>query len=50
MYYSSYGDDWLQVRADALKRWPDTADRWCMFDNTASGAAASDALRLRALV
>lgn len=30
-----------------LRRWPAGADCWCLFDNTASGAAASDALRLR---
>lgn len=47
-YYSAYGDDWLQARASELKRWPEATDRWCMFDNTASGAALSDALRLRA--
>jgi uncharacterized protein YecE (DUF72 family) len=47
MYYSAYADDWLEVRADELLRWPATADRWCIFDNTASGAAAPDALRLR---
>jgi len=47
-YFSAYGDDWLQARADELRRWPETAERWCIFDNTASGAAASDALRLRA--
>ena len=48
MYYSAYGDGWLQARAAALRRWPATAERWCIFDNTASGAAASDALRLHA--
>jgi uncharacterized protein YecE (DUF72 family) len=47
MYYSPYGDDWLQARAAELRRWPAGADCWCLFDNTASGAAASDALRLR---
>lgn len=47
-YYSAYGDDWLQARAQELKRWPEATDRWCIFDNTASGAALSDALRLRA--
>lgn len=45
-YYSAYGDDWLQARAAELRRWPPAADRWCIFDNTASGAALSDALRL----
>lgn len=48
-YWSAYGDDWLQARAAELARWPAGAERWCIFDNTASGAAASDALRLQAL-
>lgn len=48
MYYSAYGDGWLQARAAALRHWPAAAEPWCIFDNTASGAAASDALRLRA--
>lgn len=48
MYYSAYSDDWLQARAQELERWPAAAERWCIFDNTASGAAAADALRLRA--
>lgn len=47
-YYSAYSDDWLQARADELRRWPAAADCWCIFDNTASGAAAADALKLRA--
>ncbi|MDP9044007.1 MAG: DUF72 domain-containing protein [Pseudomonadota bacterium] len=46
-YYSSYSDEWLRARATALGHWSDAADRWCIFDNTASGAALSDALRLR---
>lgn len=46
-YFSAYSDDWLMARARELTRWPQTADCWCVFDNTAAGAAASDALRLR---
>jgi uncharacterized protein YecE (DUF72 family) len=49
VYYSAYDDEWLRARAAELQRWAGDADRWCMFDNTASGAAASDALRLLAL-
>ncbi|CAN5484241.1 DUF72 domain-containing protein [soil metagenome] len=48
-YYSPYDDDWLQSRAIELEQWPRAADRWCVFDNTASGAALSDALKLGAL-
>ncbi|APW36850.1 hypothetical protein RD110_06290 [Rhodoferax koreense] len=47
IYYSAYGDAWLRAQAEQLQRWPASAERWCIFDNTASGAAASDALRLR---
>lgn len=50
VYYSSYGDDWLRERAGELRRWSPQAERWCVFDNTASGAAAADALRLLAVV
>lgn len=46
-YWSSYEDDWLQARAAELRRWPAAADCWCIFDNTASGAAAANAVRLR---
>ena len=49
MYYSSYSDEALaalaaQLRASKAKR------RWCIFDNTASGAAAGDALTLQKMV
>ncbi len=48
IYYSAYDDEWLAARARELARWREAADCWCIFDNTASGAAAADALRLRA--
>lgn len=48
MYYSSYGDDWLRARADDIRHWSPAADCWCIFDNTASGAAAADATRWQA--
>ena len=35
MYWSRYDLAWLRARADALKRWPRDADRWCIFDDTA---------------
>ena len=50
MYRSSYEGEWLQQRALELKRWPADADRWCIFDNTAAGAALSNALELQALL
>ncbi|HZF78460.1 MAG TPA: DUF72 domain-containing protein, partial [Rubrivivax sp.] len=49
-YWSSYDDAWLQARAAELRRWPAEAKCWCVFDNTASGAAASNAVRLRELL
>ncbi len=47
-YFSAYSNDWLGARARELGRWPRAVDCWCVFDNTAAGAAASDALRLGA--
>jgi uncharacterized protein YecE (DUF72 family) len=45
MYYSPYEDAALDALAASLTS--AAADAWCVFDNTASGAAAADALRLR---
>jgi uncharacterized protein YecE (DUF72 family) len=50
IYWSRYEPAWLQDRAHELRRWPADADRWCIFDNTAGGAAISNALELRALL
>ena len=47
IYWSPYEEAWLQARARALPR---DAACWCVFDNTASGAALQDALRLQALL
>lgn len=48
-YWSRYDNAWLLGRAQELLRWPDRSDIWCIFDNTASGAAAANALQLQAL-
>lgn len=48
MYWSAYDDSWLEARARELLNWPATTQVWCIFDNTAAGAAAHDALRLAA--
>jgi uncharacterized protein YecE (DUF72 family) len=46
MYYSAYDAEMLERLRHELEA--DTAtQRWCMFDNTASGAAALNALELR---
>ncbi|NRR30630.1 DUF72 domain-containing protein [Oxalobacteraceae bacterium] len=42
VYYSSYGDAVLDQRARELA----SLDAWCIFDNTASGAAIPNALAL----
>lgn len=49
IYWSDYGEDWLLARARILKTLPKNMARWCIFDNTASGAALGNALRLREL-
>lgn len=48
MYRSSYDDPALQALASAVRGAP--GEKWCIFDNTTSGAAAADALRLKALL
>jgi len=49
MYYSAYDDTTLAALADALCS-DRSRETWCVFDNTASGAAAANALKLQALV
>jgi len=49
VYYSAYGARYLRSLAARLKA--DEAETiWCIFDNTASGAATTDALTLLALL
>lgn len=47
IYYSAYDDAALAALTPALLDAPGKA--WCIFDNTASGAAIADALRMRKL-
>jgi uncharacterized protein YecE (DUF72 family) len=47
MYFSEYGRDFLAGLAKRLAR--AEAETWCVFDNTASGAALGDALALQEL-
>ncbi|MDN3921429.1 DUF72 domain-containing protein [Roseateles violae] len=49
LYRSPYTRDWLAQRLAELRRWPAAAEHWCIFDNTAQGAALPNALELRAL-
>ena len=48
VYFSSYTDEQLAAVRDSLAA-SVAAEKWCIFDNTASGAAAADALRLMAM-
>ena len=49
IYYSSYGADYLDALAARLRSAAARgASTWCIFDNTASGAATGDALDLLA--
>ncbi len=45
MYFSAYGETRLEALAPEFK-----TDDWCIFDNTASGAAIEDAMLLRQLI
>ncbi len=46
VYYSSYSAEWLENLATRLSAYPAEAEVWCIFDNTASGAAIDNALAL----
>jgi uncharacterized protein YecE (DUF72 family) len=43
IYYSSYEEEWLKRLASSVQS---SAEHWCIFDNTASGAACRNALTL----
>lgn len=47
IYHSSYDADWLDSLAERLTGQPKGAASWCIFDNTASGAATANALALQ---
>jgi uncharacterized protein YecE (DUF72 family) len=48
-YWSRYTAQYVETVARALRDAPASAERWCVFDNTASGAALENALELHAL-
>jgi len=50
MYWSAYDEAWLRARAGEIRALPDGAQRWCIFDNTAAGAALQNARELQALL
>ena len=45
-YYSDYTYQWLKNLAAEVQSRPAGTDTWVIFDNTASGAAAGNALML----
>ena len=47
-YFSPYGDDALRALARDVRAAGE--EPWCIFDNTASGAAAANALHLQAML
>ena len=49
-YWSRYQADVLARLADGLRRAPSRVDVWCVFDNTASGAALENAWELTRLL
>jgi uncharacterized protein YecE (DUF72 family) len=50
MYYSEYTKSFLQSLATTVAHQHNTAEVWCIFDNTASGAALGDAQTLKHLL
>ncbi len=47
MYYSGYSTEFLDLTAQAMRDTAaNTRESWCIFDNTADGKAAEDALSL----
>jgi uncharacterized protein YecE (DUF72 family) len=45
-YWSRYTREYIDVLARLVKEQSQSADTWCIFDNTASGAAIENALEL----
>ena len=45
-FWSKYDDRYLDVLGNALRSVPPAVDAWCLFDNTASGAALENAHEL----
>ena len=48
-YWSKYESRYLERLAAAIRQVPASVDVWCVFDNTASGAALENAWELRSL-
>ena len=50
MYFSAYSEEYLRDLAQRLRHHAAHAPVWCIFDNTAHGHAAANAIRLQELV
>jgi len=50
VYWSSYANDALTSVVSALQAWSPETDVWCIFDNTAAGAALDNARALQRLL
>ena len=49
-YYSAYDSDFLRSLATRMSHLSRVSQVWCIFDNTASGAAVGNALELQTLI
>jgi uncharacterized protein YecE (DUF72 family) len=49
-YWSSYDDNYIATLAETVRNIRNAEGVWCVFDNTASGAALENAWELRARV
>jgi uncharacterized protein YecE (DUF72 family) len=49
-YWSAYSTEFLSALATRLGDGAKSVERWCIFDNTASGAALGNALELQTLL
>jgi uncharacterized protein YecE (DUF72 family) len=47
MYYSSYSDEYLDQLAERMRMIALRSPVWCVFDNTARGAATVNGLDLQ---
>jgi uncharacterized protein YecE (DUF72 family) len=49
-YWSRYQDDYLDILGRAIRKVSRSVDVWCVFDNTATGAALENAWELKRLL
>jgi len=49
-YWSRYDGEYIAALADTLRLSPSSSEVWCVFDNTASGAALENAAELKTIL